>query len=405
MHLGAFPADERREDSFIQGREAIETAIQENADLIVLAGDVFDVRVPSQDVLAKAMSIFRHAKEAQPKNAKISKLRGKDEKEISKTALAGIPIVAIHGNHDRRGKGLVNPVELMETAGLLIHLNIATAVFEINGEKAAIHGMSYVPEKYAKEVLQKFNPTPVKGAANIFVFHQSIGQFLYSDDEHPTLMLEDLPQGFDLIADGHMHWAAEHSKNGLNFILTGSTVSTQMRKIEAERKKAIHFFEDGKLRQVPIESQRPLFYETLDFKEIEPDSLRKKVVETLNRIPQTANCKPLVRIVLRGTIKKGFEASDLNLHKIEEEFRDKFILHIGREKLLAKDSSEARDLLEQLLEKQISVEERGIQILQKNLQSSGYELLNSSEEFFNILVEGGQDAANAFLKEKIKNDN
>ena len=122
MHLGAFPADERREDSFIQGKEAVETAIRENVDLIVLAGDVFDVRVPTQDVLAKAMAIFRLAAEAQPKNAKIVQLKGKDEKEISKTALSGIPIIAIHGNHDRRGKGLINPVGLVEKEGFLIHL-------------------------------------------------------------------------------------------------------------------------------------------------------------------------------------------------------------------------------------------------------------------------------------------
>ena len=404
MHLGAFQADERREDSFIQGKEAVETAIRENADLIVLAGDVFDVRVPTQDVLAKAMAIFRLAAEAPSKNAKIVELKGKDEKEISRTALSGVPIIAIHGNHDRRGKGLVNPVELMEKAGLLVHLNIAAAVLEINSEKATIHGMSYVPEKFAKEVLEKFNPKPIKDATNIFVFHQSIGQFLFTDDEHPSLMLEDLPAGFDLVVDGHIHWSAEHNKNGLNFLLSGSTVSTQMRNIESERKKVIHIFENGKLRSIPLATQRPLYYETIDLREIEPDNLRKKVVETLNHMPQTANRKPLVRIVLRGTIKKGFEAADLNLHKIEEEFRDKFILHIGREKLLSKDGGEAKDVLEQLLSKHVSVEERGIQILQKNLQASGYDGLDSAEEFFNLLVEGGQDAAYKFLKERLNND-
>lgn len=401
MHLGAFQVDERSDDSFIQAKEAIEIAVKEDADLIVLAGDVFDVRVPTQDVLAKALQIFRIAAESKNKGAKIEKLIGKDEGEISKTALGGIPIVAIHGNHDRRGKGLVNPVQLMEKAGLLVHLNIATIVIAINGERVAIHGMSYVPEKYAKEVLAKFNPNPIKGAANIFIFHQSIGQYLYSNEEHPTLMLEDLPRGFDLIADGHIHWSDTHKGDGLNFLLTGSTISTQMRKIEGERPKAIHIFENGNIRAIPLKSQRELFYETLDFKEIEPDLLRKKISETLHSIKVKGDKKPLVRVVLRGTIKKGFEAADLNLHRIEEEFRGKFILHIGREKLLSKENTAAKEALEQLLKKQISVEERGLQILQAHLSGSGFESFGNAEEFLNVLAEGGQDAAYKFLKEKI----
>src|SRR3989338_3002883 len=120
----------------------------------------------------------------------------------------------------------------------------------------AVHGMSFVPEKFAKEVLEKFNPTPIKGAENIFVFHQSIGQYLYSDEEHPTLMLEDMPRGFDLVVDGHIHWSDTHNKDGLNFLLAGSTVSTQMRKIEGERPKAVHIFENGKLKSIPLKTQR-----------------------------------------------------------------------------------------------------------------------------------------------------
>ena len=403
MHLGAFQADERREDSFIQGREAIETALAEEADLILLAGDIFDVRVPTQDILAKAMGIFLKAAEGKNKGVKVEKVIGKSEKEIPKTALNGVPIIAIHGNHDRRGKGLTNPVELLEKAGLLIHLNVATIVLSVNEEKIAIHGMSYVPEKYAKEVLEKFNPAPVKGATNIFMLHQSIGQYLYSDEESPTLMLEDLPRGFDLIVDGHIHWSDLHNKDGLNFLLAGSTVSTQMRKIEAERPKVIHILEKGNLKPLKLNSQRELFYETLNFDEAEPDLLRKKVSEKLKSIPvKYPNKKPLVRIVLKGTIKHGFEGADLNLHKIEEEFRNKYILHIGREKIFSKETGETRDVLEQLLKKQVSIEERGLQLLQKNLGETEFGDFGKIEEFLNILAEGNFEQAHKFLKESLK---
>lgn len=411
MHLGAFPADERREDSFVQANEAIELVLKEDADLILLAGDVFDTRIPTQDTLAKAMQIFLKATEAKNKGVKIEKLSGKNEKGIPKTALNGVPIIAIHGNHDRRGKGLINPVELLEKAGLLVHLNIATIALSINGEKIAVHGMSYVPEKYAAEVLQKFNPTPIKGASNIFIFHQSIGQYLYSDEEHPTLMLEDLPRGFDLVVDGHIHWSDIYNKDGLKFLLTGSTISTQMRKIEAERPKVIHIFETGdqvsgvghQLHSKKLESQRELFYETLNFNEIEPDLLRKKISEKLSEIGaklKAQSAKPLVRIVLKGTIKHGFEAAELNLHKIEEEFRDKFVLHIGREKLFSRESEGTREILEELLKKQVSIEERGLQLLQKNLAENEFKDFRDIEEFLNILINGDYDEAHKFLRQK-----
>ncbi len=407
MHLGAFQADERREDSFVQAREAVELALKENADLILLTGDVFDSRVPTQDVLAKAMEILHLPKKKYPllkQEAEIEKLERKNEKEIPRSALFGIPVIAIHGNHDRRGKGLINPVELLEKAGLLIHLNVATIILRIakSQEPIAIHGMSYVPEKYAREVLQKFNPTPVKGAINIFLFHQSVGQYLYSDEEHPTLMLEDLPRGFNLVVDGHIHWADTYSENGLNFLLVGSTISTQMRKIEAERPKVIHIFENGKIRQKKIETQRELFYETLTFNEIEPDLLRKKVSEILEKIPEK-NKKPLVRLVLKGTIKHGFEAADLNLHKIEEEFRDRCILHIGREKLFSKEAAQTREILEQLLKKQISIDERGLQILQQNLAETNFKDTEVVEQFLNTLIEEGAESAYKFLRTKFNN--
>ena len=71
----------------------------------------------------------------------------KDQEDISRLALRGIPIVSIHGTHERRSKTMVNPLHNLEHSGLLIHLDCSTIVFQINGEKVAVHGMSGVSEK------------------------------------------------------------------------------------------------------------------------------------------------------------------------------------------------------------------------------------------------------------------
>ncbi|NIQ17993.1 MAG: hypothetical protein GTN43_04250, partial [Candidatus Aenigmarchaeota archaeon] len=68
----------------------------------------------------------------------------KDISKISEIALMGIPIVAIHGTHERRTKGLLNPVEALEKAGFLIYLHCNGVIFKKGSERVAVHGMSGV---------------------------------------------------------------------------------------------------------------------------------------------------------------------------------------------------------------------------------------------------------------------
>ena len=52
------------------------------------------------------------------------------------------------------------------------------------------------------------------------------------DESIASLSLADLPNGFDLIIDGHLHWTNEQKLEGKRFLLTGSTIFTQMKNLE-----------------------------------------------------------------------------------------------------------------------------------------------------------------------------
>src|SRR5689334_6488530 len=83
VHLGAFAEDAtRRQDVADAFARSLEMAISERADFVVIAGDLFDRKVVSPDVL------HSHARAA------LERLRA-----------ASIPAYAIEGNHDEAAHG------------------------------------------------------------------------------------------------------------------------------------------------------------------------------------------------------------------------------------------------------------------------------------------------------------
>ncbi|MFH1229568.1 MAG: DNA repair exonuclease, partial [Candidatus Aenigmatarchaeota archaeon] len=261
-HCGYKFGEERGEDSFIALDEAMDKT--SDCDLILMAGDLFDTRIPRPEVFSKTARILGKAQTFKSK-AKLLEIINKERHEVAPSALLGIPIVAIHGTHERRSKYLVNPIESLEHAGLLIHLHCATAVFDVDGRKVAVHGMSGVPDKYAKECLMQWNPKPVPDAMNILMFHNSVIPYIYSPLEPPSLNIDDLPGGFDFYILGHIHWQDIRPLKDGKLILCGSTTPTSTRKIEAEQPKCIFKLNNYDIQKFPLNFQRKIFWQEYEY--------------------------------------------------------------------------------------------------------------------------------------------
>jgi DNA repair exonuclease SbcCD nuclease subunit len=207
MHFGYRRFEQ---DAYNQGREAILSAARQS-DLIILGGDNFDTPLPRMETLAQATGILREA-------LAIMHARGAE----------GVPIFAIHGNHDRRPKGFVHPTELLARGGFLENAHNKTLIFEKGGQKVAVSGMGSVPEDLAVSAIQSLQCRPVQGAFNILVVHQTFQE--YEKIPHDNyLSFEDLPKGFDLYLCGHVH---QPNLKG-QVLNPGSTVVTQLRHDEA----------------------------------------------------------------------------------------------------------------------------------------------------------------------------
>jgi len=401
FHLGFGKGSERFEESFENAEKALELVLAQKPDCILLLGDIFDSEIPSQETWHNAFKVFSIIKKT---NAECKITRIKKEK-TEKIECPHIPVFAIHGTHEYRGKDFKNALEVLESAGFLFHLHASLAVLEKEEEKIAVHGLGGVPEKHALDALKLWNPMPVANAKNILLLHQSIKEYLPFDDEMiASISLSDLPKGFDLTANGHLHWHLLENIEQGKFLLTGSTLTTQMKKLESGSRKGISIFDTqtGKINFVEIPGQRKLFYEKIKFEKASQESILSGSEEAVSKFLAEQNeKKPLIRLKLCGSLAKGLNNSDIDLSGIYKKFSEKAILSISKDFDSESFKKRISDLREMQKTKK-SIASLGLELLEKNLAETGFGKETEPGRLLELLEQGENEKATALLLAKKK---
>ena len=328
------------EDAMQQGREAFEKACS-MADIVILAGDIFDMKVPRLEVLGTVMDILECGK------SNDWKARNHDGKT---------PIVAIHGTHERRSKESVNPIQILERAGFVTNIHESCTMFEKEGEKVGVCGFGGVPDEFVREEMKKANITTAENAFNIFVFHQTISEFI---PMAKGLSLNDLPSGFDLYVCGHIHKKMiKEMDNGKLFIIPGSTVITQLKRDEVEEKGFILYdTKERKWEFVPVKSRVFLFKEIV-FAAADSVSVKKQCRESIEKLLVEADKigkerkdtrRPIIKIQISGSMKEGLKRENLDLSDIADEYNEKCALELEND-LDSKGLSERIELFRKMYE-------------------------------------------------------
>jgi DNA repair exonuclease SbcCD nuclease subunit len=383
-HLGVNFDNELGKDCFTNLLTAFKQLEKQEIDLLLVPGDLFDVSVPSHEVLFEAISIL---KDLNLKN---------NFTELS----SNLPIIAIIGNHEYRSKDYITTVEILESLGFLKLLKADCLKFE--KEKVAIFGMTGVPEKYAKDyLLEKFNPKAISGYYNILMMHQSIVEYLPFEDEMiATISLSDLPSDFDLIVNGHLHWSSiVDLPQGSKFLLPGSTVTTQIKKKETEKPKG-YFVLDTNTKEFEffeIEGVRKTYYLDIKFtKKTTATEIISKAKEELEKLEKTPEKKALVRIRLKGELEDGELLKNLDINSLKKEYSDYFYIS------LKNDISEKKlkESIEQL--KKLQIENKNVQELAKEIFSEQIEQTKISKDFdykrlYELLENGDIEKAKSLI--------
>ena len=369
-HLGFGYGTELFDDPFENLEEALEKS--KHTDLILMPGDIFDTRTPGTETLVRTISMLQ---KLEIKGVKIIQGINKNIEDISHAS-----IVAIHGTHERRIKGLLNPVEALEKLGFLIYLHCNGVVVEKDGEKVCIQGMSGVPEQFAEAVLKEWNPRPKEGCFNILMLHQSVSPFVYGEN----IGIDNIPKGFDLYVLGHMHEKRFMRRNDSLILIPGSLVTTQITK-ESVQPRGLWVFDTEKREAefIELEKQRKIYYETLE----NPSSqdIENKIKSILS---QNHKKKPLIRLKVTGGSKIDFKT-------IEDTFKTEAVLSFKRE--FEMEDQERKTLHEHVL----SVQELGSKILRDNLKNNDLDP-KVFEEVFELFLENKIDDVEELLRKNIK---
>ena len=322
MHLGY---DRFEEDAFSQAKEALEEASRA-ADAVLIPGDVFDKRYPRPEVIAQAINLFRELSKKRW-GASIVEFRG------ASRIFTTVPIVAIPGTHERTAEGRDNALKLLSLAGLLADTSEATTVLQKGNEKVAVFGLGGLAEEMVRERLKGLGAAPEKGAFSIFMFHQSVYELL-PFSEH-FIRLDELPKGFDLYVCGHIHSRAETTAHGKKLLIPGSTVITQLKDQEQERKGFILLdTSDGSHKFVHINS-RPFISRTIHVDGAKPSDIVEKCEAELSAILKGASGKPIVKLKVEGAIAEGFAGSDIPVRSLLAKYSGKAYLAVDSSKLVA----------------------------------------------------------------------
>ncbi len=375
FHLGY---ERFRGDAYAQAGEALNKAA-DLADMIIIPGDIFDSRTPKPDVIAEAINIFRELA-ARKWDCEVTGFVG-EGKHYTK-----VPIIAIPGTHERRAQDAVDPVGVLGLAGLVVDVGNATAIVEGGGEAVAVRGVGGIADDRFNDVVKEINPEPVRGAFNIFMFHESLYELLPFNEKF--MHYDQLPKGFDLYVNGHMHNKVEERVHGKALLIPGSTVLTQLKPGEQEAKGFWLF--DTKTytyRFEKINSRRFVILRA-GLSSAKDGEFVEKLRKDIDGVIKSGNGRPVIRIVVEGKSKRSADI-ELELNDIPRRYKDLAVIEISKP-VVGGQEADAATVAESAMFERMSVRDYGLAVFIEKIAGAKVDLGNlSAAELFEIL---GSDA-------------
>ncbi len=385
FHLGY---ERFREDAYRQAEAALNKAA-EMSDVIVIPGDIFDNRTPKPDVLAEAINIFRNLSKRKW-NAEVIDFVGEGQ------CYTSIPIIAIPGTHERRAQDATDPVDILGMTGLVVDVSNATATISKGQEKVAVVGIGGIADERFKEVVTQINPKPVEGMFSVFMFHESVYEMLPFNESF--IRQDELPKGFDLYVCGHIHNKLDSEVHGKKLLIPGSTVLTQLKPGEQER-KGFYIYDtiSGKYSYEYIESRRFVILK-VDVKESGIGTLESEIEKAIG----DANDMPIIRVVVDS--KQGKAANmDMDLNALPKRYQSRAILEVSKSGISDETVKDANAKFSATLFENTSVKDYGQGVLAEKFKANdvSFGKISPMELFDMLSSEGTKDKVVAKTLEEL----
>lgn len=297
MHLGGWKVPEMDLLNSRTFEIAINTCIKEKVDFVIIAGDFFDTAMPSIEVLKLAA-------------AKLKEL--KDE---------GIPCYLIPGSHDFSASGKTF-LDVLHHAGLCTNVRSTDELELYDLENVVIAGIAGYKTSREQEIIKKIKMPSLekyKNKLKILMLHTTL------EENNPcgfgdSLSIDDLPQGFDYYALGHIHIPFEQKIGGKHIVYPGPLFPNNFPEIEELGHGGfVIVSHDKENNKFEVERQDIRLKDTVII-EVDADNKGPEIVtsEILGRVKRDNIEDKIVLLRVSGTLSNG-RSSDVDFTLINKE--------------------------------------------------------------------------------------
>lgn len=304
-HIGSWRDPKLNDISTKAFIKAIDLAIENKVDFVLISGDLFNTSLPGIDKLKETTK-------------KLKELNDKD-----------IPCYIIAGSHDFSPSGKTM-LDVLEYAGLCINVARGKVIddklklnFTIDkktgakitgllGKKGGLERSYY--EGLLKDDLEK------EDGFKIFIFHSLLTELKPKEfekaDSHPLSLL---PKNFDYYAGGHPHFVFNKKEEGYGLIAyPGPLFPNNFAELEKLGNGGFYIYEGGEIKWEPIQ-----IYNTHSIKlDCNHKTAEEVEKELLQGIKGQEFINTIVTIRLEGILEAG-KPSDINFKDVFEKLYDK----------------------------------------------------------------------------------
>jgi DNA repair protein SbcD/Mre11 len=312
LHLGyaQYGLEARRQDFDNAFKELVDKTIELKPDFMIIAGDLFHQARPSNVTLENTIQSFKRLKDA------------------------NIPVLTVDGSHDSAPNIVTGTILYpLDSAGLIYHLPRYSGACWRKPDCCYVYGIPNFHNKHkTEEALPKFMaenpPTPDDEVCNIFVFHAAVDlpsvKPPYIEAE---VSPEQLPNGFDYYAAGHVHerYLGKFKDGFLAY--SGCTETADYR--EAKYPKGflhVTVNEKGEVKPEFIEltSTRKFVIFEQDFSGM----ASAKITELATQLVKDADSEGAIIIpVLKGTLPVEASRAEIDIAKIRSAGEKALLVH------------------------------------------------------------------------------
>jgi exonuclease SbcD len=260
----------------------VRCAIDEKADFVVIAGDLYD---GDRDDFQTAMFL----------QGQLHALRD-----------AQIPVAIAYGNHDAANE-ITKRLRLPDNVFVFPHDAAGQKVLEDAG--AVLHGRSY-PTRVVTDDLSAGYHAPVDGALNVGVLHTSLDGRPGHDPYAPCTLDALVRRGYAYWALGHVHAREEHEVDGVHVVFPGNLQGRDVKEVGPKGATVVDYDAD-RVRRVSRRDLAPVRWarREVDLRDVaDVDEALERVVADLGELrascaADAASAPELhaVRVVLRAS--------------------------------------------------------------------------------------------------------